>query len=138
MIAFKGRAICKECTRGAFFALFFFCIACSAEPVSFGSPKSLVTASGVELQVTMDGGVVSARGNKLVAEDGNRRMRLEVDASVTLGKRPARRSRDLHRPVFTARAKQIAIDMNTSIIELKGDVRTRFTGAARIDNDAGL
>jgi hypothetical protein len=134
MIAFKGRSICKGSSWGAVFALFLFCIACSAEPVSFGSQKSLVTASGVELQVTMDGGVVWARGNKLVAEDGNSRMRLEGDASVTLGKHTARRSR----PVFSARAKRIAIDTNTSIIELKGDVHTRFTGAARIDSDAGL
>jgi hypothetical protein len=138
MIAFKGRAICKGSPWGAFFALFLFCIACSLEPVSFGSQQSLVTASGVELQVTMDGGVVWARGNKLVAEDGNSRMRLEGDASVTLGKHTARRSRGVRRPVFSARAKRIAIDTTTSIIELKGDVHTRFTGAARRDSDAGL
>jgi hypothetical protein len=138
MNTFKGRTIWIGCPCGAFFALSLFCIACTAEPVSFGAPESLVAASGVELEVTMDGGVLSARGKKLIVKDGNRRMRLEGDASVTLDENTARRPRGLHRPVFTARARQIEIDTNGSTIELKGDVHTRFAGAARIGGDAGF
>ncbi|MCP4196639.1 MAG: hypothetical protein GY762_05755 [Proteobacteria bacterium] len=138
MNAFKGRAICKGCPCGAFFVLFLFCIACTAEPVSFGAPESLVAASGVELAVAMDGGVLSARGKKLIVKDGNGRMRLEGDASVTLDENTTRRPRGMRRPVFSARARQIEIDTNGSTIELKGEVHTRFAGAARIGGDAGF
>jgi hypothetical protein len=86
----------------------------------------------------MVNGEALVKGKKLIAGNGNRWMRLEGDASVMLRKAPGGRLRALRRPIFSARANRIEIDVNTSIIELKGDVHTRFAGYVRTDEDAGL
>ncbi len=116
----------------------FFCVACAAEPASLAPVQSHVTASGVELELTMDDGALSAKGEKLIAENGNRRMRLKGDVSVTFKTDTLGRSSDLHHPVFSARANRMEIDVDSSIIKLKGEVVARFTGDARTDGDAGL
>jgi hypothetical protein len=124
--------------RYTFLCSLFFLVACAAEPVSLEPKEPHITASGVELELTMDDGALLAKGEKLIVGNGNRRMRLKGDVSVTFETDARGRSPDLHHPVFSARANQIEIDTDSSIIKLKGDVVARFTGDARTDGDAGL
>jgi hypothetical protein len=133
-----GERVIWRWERYLSFCGLFFCVACAAEPVSLEPKESHITASGVELELTMGDGALLAKGEKLIAGNGNRRMRLKGDVSVTFKNNAAGGVSDLLRPVFSARANQIEIDTDNSIMELKGDVRARFAGYARIDGDAGF
>ena len=113
------------------------CAACTAEEVSFRTGQPLVTASGVELEMTLVDGQLKAKGERLVVVDEDRRMRLEGDASLTLERNDEHAGVE-ERTLFTARARQIEIDPAASVIQLKGAVHTRFSGIVQTDADAEL